>query len=197
MGYFSAMDGSDRAAIIPPGIDRRGFLRSTAGGGLAIALASLLPGCGRSANAQDAGDLRSLTEAEYETVRAAAEALLAGGPRVDPASIARRIDYELWAVGGAIEEDMRTVLQLLERLTFLGGRARRFSELDPQERLTYLHTWRDSRFNLRRASFNAVKSFIYFFSYSDPSTWQMTRFPGPWPGRVNVPVPPVDFGEIA
>ena len=195
------MDGSPqvfrKSGSLPPGLDRRGFLRATTGGGLAIALAALLPGCGRSASARGSVDLRSLTEAEYETVRAAAEALLTGGPRIDPAAIAQRIDYELWAVGGAIEDDMRTVLQLLERLTFLGGRARRFSELDPQERLAYLHTWRDSRFNLRRASFNAVKSFVYFFSYSDPSTWPATRFPGPWPGRVSVPIPPVDFGEIA
>ena len=180
----------------PPGLDRRGCLRSTAGGTLAIALASLLPGCGRAADAGGSPELRSLTDAEYETVRAAAEALLAGTAAADPAKIAQRIDYELWAVGGAIEEDMRTVLQLLERLTFLGGRARRFSELSSEQRLAYLHTWRDSRFNLRRASFNAVKSFVYFFAYSDPGMWAMTRFPGPWPGRVSVPVPPVDFGEV-
>ena len=187
-------------AVLPPGLDRRGFLRTTAGGGLALALASVLPGCGRDATAQGVTgqDLRSLTLAEYETARAAAEALLIGAPDViDPAAIALRMDYELWAAGGAIQEDMRTVLQLIERLTPLGGRLRRFSELDPQERLVYLHSWRDSRFNLRRASFNAVKAFVYFFAYADPATWPVTRFPGPWPGRVRVAVPRIDFGEIA
>ena len=192
----ASVRGSETQGLLPPGMDRRGFLRATAGGGLAIAIVALLPGCGRSGSAGGPGELRSLTEAEYETVRAAAEALLLGGAAVDPASIAQRIDYELWAVGGAIEEDMRTVLQLLERLTFLGRRTRRFSELEPAERLAYLHSWRDSRFNLRRASFNAVKSFVYFFAYSDPSTWRMTGFPGPWPGRFDVPVPSVDFGEV-
>lgn len=183
---------------LPPGIDRRGFLRKTAGGGLAIGLASLLPGCGREAGAVGAsgGELRSLTQKEFEVARGAADALLAGVP-VDPAAIAERLDYELWAVGGAIEEDMRTVLQLLEHLTLLGGRLRRFSELDRPERLAYLETWRDSRFNLRRAAFNAVRSFVYFFAYSDPATWQATGFPGPWPGRIEAAVPPVDFGEIA
>jgi len=184
--------------VLPPGYDRRGFLRTTAGGGLALALASFLPGCGRAAEAFGAGDpdLRSLTRREYDTVVAAAEALLAG-VAVEPAAIARRIDYELWAVGGAIEDDMRTVLQLIERLTPLGGRVRRFSELSPAERLAYLEGWKHSRFNLRRASFNAVKSFIYFFGYSDPATWAATGFPGPWPGRVQVAVPRIDFGEIA
>ena len=187
------------SGTLPPGIDRRGFLRSTAGGGLAIALASILPGCNREAGAQGvrASDLRSLTLSEYETARAAAEALLVGGPDVDPGAIALRMDYELWAVGGAVEEDMRTVLQLLERLTPLGGRLRRFSQLDVEERLAYLHGWRNSRFNLRRASFNAIKSFVYFFAYSDPATWAYTGFPGTWPGRVRVAIPRIDFGEIA
>ena len=187
------------SGVLPLGIDRRGFLRRTAGGGVALAVASLLPGCGREATAQgvSAGELRSLTLAEYETARAAAEALLQGGPGVDPAAIARRMDYELWAVGGAIEEDMRTVLQLIERLTPLGGRLRRFSELEPAERLAYLHGWRDSRFNLRRASFNAVKAFVYFFAYSDPATWSVTKFPPPWPGRVQVAIPRIDFGEVS
>lgn len=187
------------SGTLPPGIDRRGFLRSTAGGGLAIALAAVLPGCNREAGAQGvrASDLRSLTVSEYETARAAAEALLAGGPGVDAGALALRLDWELWAAGGAIEEDMRTVLQLLERLTPLGGRLRRFSELTSEERLAYLHGWRNSRFNLRRASFNAIKSFVYFFAYADPATWSYTGFPGPWPGRVRVPIPAVDFGEIA
>lgn len=182
---------------LPPGIDRRGFLRSTAGGGLAIGMASLLPGCGRDAAAVGASpELRSLTQKEFDVARGAADALLTGVP-VDPTSIAQRLDYELWAVGGAIEEDMRTVLQLLEHLTLLGGRLRRFTELTPSERLAYLETWRDSRFNLRRAAFNAIRSFVYFFAYSDPVAWPATGFPGPWPGRIEIPVPPVDFGEIA
>ena len=183
---------------LPAGIDRRGFLRSSAGGGLAIGLAALLPGCGREAAAFGVSgvELRSLTPKEFAVARAAAEALLPGLP-VEPAAIAERLDYELWAVGGAIEEDMRTVLQLLEHLTLLGGRLRRFTDLDPAERLAYLETWRDSRFNLRRAAFNAIRSFVYVFAYSDPAMWPATGFPGPWPGRIEVPVPPIDFGEIA
>ncbi|HUF11694.1 MAG TPA: hypothetical protein VMN78_01175 [Longimicrobiales bacterium] len=194
----SSADGSvPGGARLPPGIDRRGFLRSTAGGGVAIGLAALLPGCGReaSAGAAAAGELRSLTGKEFEVARAAAEALLVGVP-IDPSAIATRLDYELWAVGGAIEEDVRTVLQLLEHLTPLGGRLRRFTELNPTERLAYLETWRNSRFNLRRASFNAIKSFVYFFAYADPAMWAATGFPGTWPGRIPVGIPPIDFGEV-
>ena len=192
-----SLSGPRSRSALPPGIDRRGFLRTTAGGGAAIALAALLPGCGSQANAQGSAgwELRSLTRKEFDVARAATEALLPDVP-VDPAGIARRLDYELWAVGGAIEEDMRTVLQLLEHLTLLGGRLRRFTELEPPERLAYLETWQHSRFNLRRAAFNAVRSFVYFFAYADPAMWPATGFPGTWPGRVPVGLPPVDFGEV-
>lgn len=175
-------------------LDRRGFLRATAGGGLAIAVVSVLPGGLRATGAQG---LKSLTRAEFDTAVAAAEALLAG-TAIEARPIVERIDAELWAVGGAIEEDMRTVLQLIGRLTILGGHLRGFTELGPEARLAYLHTWRDSRFTLRRAAFNAIKSFVYFFAYADPQTWPLTGFPGTWPDRgVPVPARPVDFGEIA
>lgn len=196
-GKLVGMSSGDGPSALPAGMDRRGFLRSTAGGGLAIGLAALLPGCGDAAGKGASGfDLRSLTQKEFDVARAAAEALLPG-VGVDPESIAVRLDYELWAVGGAIEEDMRTVLQLLEHLTLLGGRVRRFTALDPEERLAYLESWRDSRFSVRRAAFNAIKSFVYFFAYADPATWAATGFPGPWPERFDLAVPPVDFGEIA
>ena len=100
---------------------------------------------------------------------------------------------------GVFDGPLDLLLQLIERLTPLGGRLRRFSELNVEERLAYLDGWRRSRFNLRRASFNAVKAFVYFFAYSDPATWASTGFTGPWPGRAPIPVaiPRVDFGEIA
>src|SRR5688500_5927709 len=74
--FFSSDIAANRpGGALPPGIDRRGFLRSTAGGALAIAVASVLPGCSRDAGAQgtEGGGLRSLTAAEFETARLAAE----------------------------------------------------------------------------------------------------------------------------
>jgi len=186
-------------ARIPPTLDRRGFLRATAGGATAAAVASLLPaGCAAEYPQAEADrvELRALTPKEYAVARAAAEALLVGTP-VEPASVAAAIDANLAAVGDPIRADMKTVLSLLEHLTVLGGRLRRFTALDLEARQAYLLPWARSRFALRRAAFHAVRAFVYFFSYSQDVTRPLTGFEGTWPER-GVPIPPypVDFGEV-
>jgi len=183
---------------LPLQFSRRGFLRAGMGGGTAIAVASLLPaGCARSypQAERDNTDLKALTPKEYAVARAAAEALLVGVP-VSATTVAKRIDRELGWVGEPIRGDMKTVLNLTEHLTPLGGRVRRFTQLNPSERLAYMQTWRDSRFQLRRAAYQALKGFIYYFAYIDDATRPITRFAGPWPERMKMPVKPVDFGEV-
>jgi hypothetical protein len=178
---------------------RRGFLKGTAAGGAAIALASFLPsGCARTypQSDRDNADLKALSPKEYAVARAAAEALLVGVP-VSATTVAKRMDQELAAVGDPIRTDMKSVLALTEHLTPLGGRTRRFTELTPAQRLAYLQTWRDSRLQLRRAAYQALKGFVYYFAYIDDATRAVTRFGGPWPERMKLPVKPVDFGEIA
>jgi hypothetical protein len=179
-------------------IDRRGFLRSAAGGGTAITLAALLPaGCARTYPQADLdnADLKALTAKEYAVARAAAEALLVGVP-VSATTVAKRIDQEIALVGEPIRTDMKSVLGLMEHLTPLGGRVRRFTELGPAQRLAYLRTWRDSHLQLRRAAYQALKGFVYYFAYIDDATRPLTGFAGPWPERSKLPVKPVDFGEV-
>lgn len=180
-------------------MDRRGFLRTTAGGSAAIALASLLPaGCATDypQAGQDGVELKSFTPKEYAITRAAAEVLVVG-VAVQPKVVAARIDAELALAGAPMREDFKTVIRLVEHLTVLGGRVRRFTDLNPEERIKYLRGWGRSRFTLRRGAFYALKSFIYFFTYSDPATRPLTRFQGPWPERVTIAARPVDFGPIA
>jgi hypothetical protein len=179
-------------------LNRRAFLRNTAGGSAAIALASLLP-AGCSADypqaTQDEAQLRSLTEKEYAITRSAAEVLLSEVP-VEPGVVAARIDQELAAAGEPMSKDFKAVLGLIEHLTLLSGHTHRFTRLPPGQRLEYLQDWGKSRFALRRAAFFAFKGFIYYFAYIDPATRAITRFPGPWPERVKVAAHPVDFGPI-
>ena len=182
-----------------PSLDRRGFLRVTAGGGVAIVVASLLPaGCSTDypQASVDAYKLQSLTDKEYGIVRAAAEAMLVGVP-VTAQSVAQLIDRELALVGDPIRTDMKSVLGLIEHATILDLRARRFTALTPAQRRSYLDTWAQSRIDLRRAAYQALKSFVVYFAYVQDSTRALTHFPGPWPERSKLPVVPVDFGEIA
>lgn len=180
-------------------MDRRGFLRATAGGGAAIALATAIPaGTLRAypAAQEDGVRLQALSPKQYAVARAAAEALLVNLP-ADPAEVARAVDADLAAVGDPILADMRTVLTLLEHLTPLGLRFRRFTALGLEDRRAYLLTWARSRFNLRRAAFQATRGFLYFNTYLREETWPVTGFPGTWPQLFDLPVPPVDFGEVA
>jgi len=180
-------------------IDRRSFLRTTAGGTAAIALASLLPaGCSSDYPQADSdkASLLVLTPKQYAVARAAAEAILVGVP-VSAAVVARRIDEELFLVGDPVRSDMQTVLGLFEHLTLLGGKLRKFTDLTPAERLAYLQGWSRSRLKLRRGAYFALKGFVQYFAWSDDATRPLTRFQGPWPERLNIPAKPVDFGVIA
>jgi hypothetical protein len=182
-----------------PLLDRRSFLRTTAGGTVAIAVASVLPaGCARDfpQASQDGYKLLTLTDRQYATARAAADAMLVGVP-VTSASVAQAIDRELLAVGDPIRTDMKTVLSLVEHATLLGFHARPFTALNADQQRAYLQTWARSRFDIRRAAYQALKSFVVYFAYIQDSTREMTRFPGPWPERMHLPVTPIDFGEIA
>jgi hypothetical protein len=188
----------DSSSETPGALNRRGFLRGVAGGTAAIALASALPaGCAAdyAQSGVDGVPLRALSPKEYAVARAAAEAMLQDVP-VPPARIAATIDRELAAMGEPVRGDMKTVFMLLEHLTFLDGRIRRFSALPPDARLDILRGWARSRFTLRRAAFQATRSFIYFFAYSDDATRPLTGFGGPWPERISVPAYPIDFGEV-
>lgn len=190
--------GSEDAAI-EQALNRRGFLRTTAGGGIAIAAASLLPaGCARDypQASRDGVQLQALSDKEYAIARAAAEALLVGVP-VKAGEVAARIDRELAIAGDPMRKDFKSVLKLFEHLTFLGGKLRRFTALNPEDRLASLRSWSRSRFALRRGAYYAIKGFVTYLAYTDPATRALTRFPGAWPERFKIPAYPVDFGEIA
>jgi hypothetical protein len=115
---------------------------------------------------------------------------------VSAATVATRIDQELSWVGDPIRTDMKTVLNLMQHATMLGGRVRPFTALTPQHRLVYLQGWRNSRFQLRRAAYGALKGLVYYFAYIDNATRPITGFAGPWPERLKIPIKPVDFGKI-
>jgi hypothetical protein len=193
-----ATPGPDRATG-SDGVSRRGFLRGVAGGTAAVAVASMLPaGCspGYPERRPDGVGLLALTPKEYAVARAAAEAMLVGVP-VSADAVASGIDAELAVAGEPMLTDMKTVLSLMEHGPLLSFRRKRFSALSPDDRRKVLDDWATSRFNLRRAAFQALKGFVVFYAYIDESTRPLTGFAGPWPERFPLPVYDVDYGEIA
>lgn len=183
---------------VPGSTDRRGFLRTAAGGTAAVAVASMIPaGCAPQYPERTAagGALQSLTPKEHAVARAAAEALLVG-PDVEPDAVAAGIDRELAVAGDPMRSDMKTVLKLIEHGTVLSLRRRRFTALSAADRRAVLNDWATSRFNLRRAAFQALRGFVVYFAYSDDATRPLTGFTGPWRERVAIPAYPIDFGRI-
>jgi hypothetical protein len=182
------------------GLDRRGFLRTTTGGLVAITVAGLLPaGCSADYPQVEADgvSLATLSPKEYAVVRAAAEALLIDVP-VEPKDVAIAIDAELAAVGEPIQSDMKNVLRLIEHFTILSLHRRTFTELDPAERLHYLRGWATSRFAIRRGAFQAIRGFVQYFAYIEPATRTLTGFAGPLSEHVTIPpVRTIDYGEVA
>src|SRR5690625_5547539 len=80
---------------LPPGVDRRGFLRTVAGGTAAIALASMIPGgCGADYPDAPADSLRAVSPKEFSVIRAASETMIVGLP-VAPEVVAFLIDVPL------------------------------------------------------------------------------------------------------
>lgn len=182
-----------------PRLSRRGFLGGVAGGTAVVAVASVLPqGCAPdyAESRFDGSGLQALSPKEYAVARAAAEALLEGVP-VEPDAVASGMDAELALAGEPMLTDMKTVLSLMEHGPLLSLRRKRFSALSPAERRKVLGDWATSRFNLRRAAFQALKGFVVFYAYIDDSTRPLTGFMGPWPERFALPVHEVDFGDIA
>src|SRR5690606_12569219 len=97
LGADRVSPGAGQHATLPPGIDRRGFLRTAAGGTAAIALASMIPaGCAADypQAEEDGVELEALSPKEYAVAVAAAEALLVDVP-VEPSTVVRRMDHDL------------------------------------------------------------------------------------------------------
>jgi hypothetical protein len=195
--------GGTRAAAVPGAPlafpDRRGFLRDTAGGTIAIAVASLLPaGCTADYPQAEADGvaLSVLTAKEYAVLRAAAEAILTDVP-VPAGEVAAEIDRQLAAVGDPVLADLKTVLGLIEHLTIIGLHRGTFTELRPEPRLRYLEGWGRSRLALRRAAYQALRGFVVFFAYVRNETRVLTGFHGPLPEHVRIEATPVDFGDVA
>jgi hypothetical protein len=163
-----------------------------------VAAASVLPtGCTRDyPQAARAGvALQALSEKEYAVAVAAAEALVVDLP-VSPQQVAAGIDAELAIAGEPMKADMKTVLSIMEHAPLLSLRRKRFTSLSPAARRAVLEDWATSRFNLRRAAYQALRGFVVYFAFIDDSTRPLTGFAGPWPELVQIPVYPVDFGEV-
>lgn len=70
---------------------------------------------------------------------------------------------------------------------------RRFSSMSLGERHGILRGWMTSRFAVKRLGFTVLKAVVTMAYYSNPGSWDAIGYDGPWIGRVDVPMTPIDI----
>jgi hypothetical protein len=171
-----------------------GALLAMAGGG-ALALR------GGKRVAPPSGGLRILDPREYAIFNAIAQRVVPGGPAgLSPAEVAQNADAILAKAPRGAQKDVKRLLRLFENALagfFFGGRAAPFTRLSPKEQDQVLMEWRDSRWQLRRTGYQALRSLALAGYYSSPLSWPEAAYPGPPQGFYQPEAPPWRGGDKA
>ncbi len=72
-----------------------------------------------------------------------------------------------------------------------------FHDMPPGQQADVVADWSGSTLALRRQVFNALRALLLAHAYADPVTWSDIGYPGPWIGRIDLPVHPLRFGPVA
>jgi Gluconate 2-dehydrogenase subunit 3 len=169
-------------------IDRRRFLKRTAGGVALLGLGALLPtGCSRYP--KPAARLRFLNPREYAILSATAARLLgaegAVGADADQIDVAANVDALLADWDTEVQGQLRTMLRVFEHGTYLFDlRRKRFTQLTAAKQDAYIAGWMNSTLGVRRVVFRALKLLVAAGFYQRPHAWTGIGYDGPWLGRV-------------
>ncbi len=185
------MQGSDDLLHVLLGerIDRRRFLKRSAGGVALLGLGSLLPaGCTRYPKPPT--HLRFLDPREYAIINTVAERLLgapgAVGSETDQIDVGANVDTLVAAWDSEAQGQLRTMLRVFEHGTYLFDlRRKRFTRLTAAEQDQYLAGWMNSTLGVRRVVFRALKLLVATGFYREPRAWTRIGYDGPWLGRVD------------
>jgi hypothetical protein len=173
--------------IFGPAVTRRGFLKGTAGGAIALGAASLLPaGCARYPAAPS--DLKVLNGKEYAIINAAAPVYLGVDPADEGLDVARFFDGLAATFPVQILTQVKQALALFEHATILFAVSlKSFTQMDLAARTKYANGWAESGLALRRALNLALRNVCLAGYYLQTPAWKAIHYAGPWIGRVDVP----------
>jgi len=107
----------------------------------------------------------------------------AGHPGADELAVAARIDRELSFHPARLGSDVRDALRLIEWWP-LATRLARFTRLADEQQDQVLWDMAASRFALRRAALQGIKTLVMFFHYTQDPTWPAIGYEGPLVARV-------------
>lgn len=166
---------------------RRGFLKKGLLGGALLALggAGFLASRGPRPAPPPKQPLRVLDEAEYAIVSALAARVVdprPGTPTVEQVNVGGNVDTILSHASEDVRKELKQLLRLFENgLTNLlfGGRPRPFTRMSADEQDAVLREWRDSRIEVRRTGYQALRLLVMAAYYSSPMTYAAVSYPGP------------------
>lgn len=175
-------------------VTRRGFLQLAgfSAGMLALSRVRALPAAWAAA---PGGGLQVLSANDARILAAVAERMTDTGdpamPRFADTDGLRTIDTALRQLPAEVPQQLSWGLWLCEWGPPLCiGKPARFTGLDPAWQDVYLADWADSRFQMRRQLFQALKNLSYLGYYAQDATWGGIHYGGPLAPRPRRVVPP-------
>ena len=118
------------------------------------------------------------------------------GPRADAIDIRTSLAETL----GFLDDDKQPVLASLpstfDKLSrVLVPTFGAFTSLTEVDQAAALEDWITSSFAFRRQVGQALRQLVLAHCYTSESVWADIGYPGPWVGRLELPVNPLRFGE--
>lgn len=175
-------------------ISRRSFLRIGATC-TAVTTAAVMSGCSwvsgekKETNATDFGILLVMDNTQATTLFNFAQTILPSGngfPDIKTAKVINRADEEFYFVENKIQNDFKTMLDVMEYLPIFYGEFSRFSKMSNKNRLTFLNSLNDTTNETVRAVVNNCRMICYNMYYGHESTWQSIGYDGPYSKRPQV-----------
>jgi len=171
-------------------IGRRTFLRAAGMSAGLLTLAKLGPASRAVVLAKSSSETGAtvLSAGDAEILSAIAERMVHTGdpqmPRFQDTAGLRIIDHSMRYLSEEVTQQLHWALLLFEYAPPLfAGRLSTFTGLEPEAQDAYIAGWADSRFDLRRIAFQALKNLSYLGYYADDSTWKGIHYGGPWVPR--------------
>lgn len=171
-------------------VSRRRFLQVGAAGAVALAAAHFL-NRGGPAPSMGSLDLRALDGKAAALIAALAPVILDGALPDEAASrqiaineVVEAFDRGLAGLSPAVQDELQ---QLLSLLTFAPTRAlvagvwKPWHAAGPEDVAAFLTGWRNSRFDLLRSGYQALKQLLQACWYGNPLAW----------GRIGFSLPPL------
>jgi hypothetical protein len=179
--------------LLGPDLTRRGFLRGSAAGVLALGAASLLPsGCARYEPAPK--DMKVFNAKEYAIINAAAAMYVGEDLASEGIDVARFFDGFAATFAPWIQDQIKQALAIFEHGPLLFAFSfKRFTQMDPGAQKAYVDGWGSSSLGFRRTVNTAMRNLCLGAFYLQRSAWKSIHYAGPWIGRLDIEAVPRRF----